>query len=52
MTKAVIFDLFETLITEYSNGSRTSKRNYDYMKLLACPTKILSRSGEVDKVEG
>lgn len=33
-TKAVIFDLFETLITEYSNGSRTSKRNYDYMELL------------------
>jgi putative hydrolase of the HAD superfamily len=33
-TKAVIFDLFETLITEYSNGSRTSKRNYNYMELL------------------
>ncbi|RCW50366.1 HAD family hydrolase [Paenibacillus prosopidis] len=32
--KAVIFDLFETLITEYSNGSRTSKRSYNYMELL------------------
>ncbi|MGM0883054.1 MAG: HAD family hydrolase [Bacillota bacterium] len=33
-TKAVIFDLFETLITEYSKGSKTSKRNYNYMELL------------------
>lgn len=33
-TKAVIFDLFETLITEYSNGSRTSKRNNNYMEIL------------------
>lgn len=33
-TQAVIFDLFETLITEYDNGKRTSKRNSNYMELL------------------
>ncbi|MDQ0060844.1 HAD family hydrolase [Paenibacillus harenae] len=33
-TKAVIFDLFETLITEFDNGMRASKRNYNYMELL------------------
>ncbi|RXZ77468.1 HAD family hydrolase [Paenibacillaceae bacterium] len=31
--KAVFFDLFETLVTEFSEGSRISKRNYDYMKI-------------------
>lgn len=33
-TKAVVFDLFETLITEFENGKRMTKRNYDYMGLL------------------
>ncbi|WP_337097994.1 HAD family hydrolase [Paenibacillus sp. YIM B09110] len=33
-TQAVVFDLFETLITEFDNGKRASKRNYNYMELL------------------
>ncbi|MBP3965115.1 HAD family hydrolase [Paenibacillus lignilyticus] len=32
--KAVFFDLFETLITEFEQGKRMSKRNYDYSALL------------------
>lgn len=32
--KAVYFDLFETLITEFSGGKRISKRHYDYKDLL------------------
>ncbi|MBD3922150.1 HAD family hydrolase [Paenibacillus sp. PR3] len=32
--QAVFFDLFETLITEFMDGSRISKRQYDYMQLL------------------
>lgn len=35
--KAVLFDLFETLITEFSEGKRISNRSYDYMKLLGIP---------------
>lgn len=31
---AVIFDLFETLITEFADGSRISKRSYNYAELL------------------
>lgn len=34
MVKAVFFDLFETLITEFANGKRVSKRSYDYMNRL------------------
>ncbi|SDT24742.1 putative hydrolase of the HAD superfamily [Paenibacillaceae bacterium GAS479] len=34
MIKAVLFDLFETLITEFSDGKRLSKRDYDYQALL------------------
>ncbi|WP_145136429.1 HAD family hydrolase [Paenibacillus sp. Y412MC10] len=33
-TKAVLFDLFETLITEYADGRRISGRRYDYLGLL------------------
>ncbi|MBT2764858.1 HAD family hydrolase [Paenibacillus sp. ISL-20] len=29
--RAVFFDLYETLITEFANGKRLSKRSYDYM---------------------
>lgn len=32
--QAVFFDLFETLITEFENGERVSKRHYDYQQLL------------------
>lgn len=32
--KAILFDLFETLITEFSDNKRISKRSYDYMTLL------------------
>ncbi|SDW23775.1 HAD family hydrolase [Paenibacillus sp. CF384] len=32
--KAVFFDLFETLITEFEQGKRVSNRNYDYSTLL------------------
>ncbi|WP_422657613.1 HAD family hydrolase [Paenibacillus sp. EC2-1] len=32
--KAVFFDLFETLVTEFSENIRISKRNYDYMNIL------------------
>ena len=32
--QAVFFDLFETLITEYSNGKRLSNRKYHYLNLL------------------
>jgi haloacid dehalogenase superfamily, subfamily IA, variant 3 with third motif having DD or ED/haloacid dehalogenase superfamily, subfamily IA, variant 1 with third motif having Dx(3-4)D or Dx(3-4)E len=32
--QAVFFDLFETLITEFADGSRISNRQYDYMQLL------------------
>jgi len=35
--KAIFFDLFETLITEFSQGKRISKRNYDYLNLLGIP---------------
>ncbi|MCR8633079.1 HAD family hydrolase [Paenibacillus radicis (ex Xue et al. 2023)] len=33
-TKAIFFDLFETLITEFSDGRRISNRSYNYMELL------------------
>jgi putative hydrolase of the HAD superfamily len=33
-TKAIFFDLFETLITEFADGKRVSARSYDYMGLL------------------
>ncbi|MBP1989801.1 putative hydrolase of the HAD superfamily [Paenibacillus eucommiae] len=33
-TKAVFFDLFETLVTEFSNGKRQSDRSYNYLELL------------------
>jgi len=29
--KAALFDLFETLITEFTDGKRKTMRNYDYM---------------------
>lgn len=32
--KAVFFDLFETLVTEFSDGKRISNRYYDYLELL------------------
>jgi putative hydrolase of the HAD superfamily len=32
--KAVFFDLFETLVTEFAEGRRISKRSYDYQSLL------------------
>ncbi|WP_308639373.1 HAD family hydrolase [Paenibacillus silvisoli] len=32
--QAVFFDLFETLITEFENGRRVSRRSYDYRTLL------------------
>jgi putative hydrolase of the HAD superfamily len=32
--KAVFFDLFETLVTEFAGGRRISKRSYDYQSLL------------------
>ena len=32
--KAILFDLFETLVTEFSDNKRISKRSYDYMTLL------------------
>ncbi|MFC7681725.1 HAD family hydrolase [Paenibacillus sp. GCM10028914] len=38
-TKAVFFDLFETLITEFSNGKRISNRKYDYLESLGITTE-------------
>ncbi|MCQ6562968.1 HAD family hydrolase [Paenibacillus mendelii] len=35
--KAVFFDLFETLMTEFVNGKRLSNRSYDYEALLGLP---------------
>ncbi|PWV94490.1 putative hydrolase of the HAD superfamily [Paenibacillus cellulosilyticus] len=32
--RAIFFDLFETLITEFADGKRISNRQYDYMRLL------------------
>ena|SRR5690606_12901827 len=32
--KAIFFDLFETLVTEFSEGKRISERAYDYPRLL------------------
>ncbi|UVI28019.1 HAD family hydrolase [Paenibacillus spongiae] len=32
--RAVLFDLFETLITEFASGKRKSNRSYDYQALL------------------
>lgn len=32
--RAVFFDLFETLITEFADGKRISNRHYDYKQLL------------------
>lgn len=37
--KAVYFDLFETLISEFADGQRISKRHYDYMELLGIEWK-------------
>lgn len=37
--KAVLFDLFETLVTEFSEGKRISNRNYDYFELLGLPNE-------------
>lgn len=34
MVRAVFFDLFETLVTEFVEGSRISKRNYNYLDRL------------------
>lgn len=34
MVRAIFFDLFETLITEFANGKRISNRKYDYKALL------------------
>ncbi|AGA57688.1 hypothetical protein Theco_1550 [Thermobacillus composti KWC4] len=31
--KAVLFDLFETLVTEFGNGRRRARRHYDYKSL-------------------
>ncbi|MFC5653407.1 HAD family hydrolase [Paenibacillus solisilvae] len=39
MPKAILFDLFETLITEFSDHQRISKRSYDYMALLGISNK-------------
>jgi len=33
-TKAVFFDLFETLVTEFADGARLTARTYNYMDLL------------------
>lgn len=35
--QAVFFDLFETLITEFTNHARTSRRSYNYEELLGIP---------------
>ncbi|RAP76140.1 HAD family hydrolase [Paenibacillus montanisoli] len=37
--QAIYFDLFETLITEFENGRRRSKRSYDYNTLLGIPNE-------------
>lgn len=42
-TKAVIFDLFETLITEFGNGERLAKRTYNYMELLGLSNEEFKR---------
>ena len=34
---AVLFDLFETLVTEFSDGKRISNRFYNYLELLGIP---------------
>ncbi|MGG4345912.1 HAD family hydrolase [Paenibacillus lautus] len=34
VVRAVFFDLYETLITEFEKGKRISKRSYDYMNSL------------------
>lgn len=35
--KAVLFDLFETLVTEFSHGKRISNRSYNYLDLIGIP---------------
>ncbi len=42
--KAVFFDLFETLVTEFADGRRISKRNYDYAELLGIPNEDFKQS--------
>ncbi|QHT61462.1 HAD-IA family hydrolase [Paenibacillus lycopersici] len=37
--RAVFFDLFETLVTEFADGRRLSNRRYDYEKLLGLTEK-------------
>ena len=43
MARAVFFDLFETLITEFVDGKRISNRNYDYKALLGMENKVFKR---------
>lgn len=43
MKKAVLFDLFETLVTEFADGKRRSGRNYDYIGLLGLPNDVFKQ---------
>ncbi len=47
--KAILFDLFETLITEFSDNKRISKRSYDYMTLLGLSNGDFKQEWETDK---
>jgi HAD superfamily hydrolase (TIGR01509 family) len=40
MVRAVFFDLFETLITEFADGKRLSQRKYDYKALLGIENAV------------
>lgn len=43
--QAVLFDLFETLISEYKNGSRKSERSHlDYMELIGIPNNVFRKA--------
>jgi len=42
--KAVIFDLYETLVTEFSDRKRISNRHYDYMALLGLAYPAFKKS--------
>lgn len=43
MIRAIFFDLFETLITEFADGKRISNRKYDYKALLDMENDVFKR---------
>jgi putative hydrolase of the HAD superfamily len=43
MARAIFFDLFETLVTEFADGKRISNRKYDYKALLGMDNTVFKR---------